>query len=40
LEYDLRSKGVAPRYKDDMMYSENTDYDGLIIELAYKILHC
>ena len=39
LEYDLRSKGVAPRYKDDMLYSENTDYDGLLTELVYKILY-
>lgn len=39
LEYDLRSKGVAPRYKDDMMYSESTEYEGLLTELVYKILH-
>ncbi len=38
-EYDLRSKGIALHYKDDLLFSDSTEYDGLLTELVYKIMN-
>jgi DNA polymerase-3 subunit delta len=37
-DYDLRSKGIALDYKDDLLFSESTPYEGLLLELVYRII--
>ena len=37
--YDLRSKGIAPAYKDDMLFSDSSDYDTLLTEMVIKIMN-
>ena len=37
--YDLRSKGIALDYKDDLLFSESTPYEGLLTEFVYHVLN-
>lgn len=37
-DYDLRSKGISIDYKDDLLFSESTPYEGLLTELVYNII--
>ena len=36
-DYDLRSKGVALAYTDDLLFSDTTGYEGLLTELVWQI---
>ncbi len=36
-DYDLRAKGVALAFTDDLLYSDTTGYEGLLTELVWQI---